>query len=65
LKVDTEGSEPRVLKGAINLIKLNHPAIVCEAATAGEFAEINNILIPLGYSVPTQRFNATPTYVWG
>jgi FkbM family methyltransferase len=64
LKIDTEGSETRVLKGATNLIKSNCPTIICEAATIKEFAEINNILIPLGYSMPTQRFNATPTYIW-
>jgi FkbM family methyltransferase len=64
LKVDTEGSETKVLQGAINLIKSNYPTIVCEAATTEEFEEINNILVPLGYSVPAVRFNATPTYVW-
>lgn len=64
IKIDAEGSEPKVLQGAETLIKLNMPVIICEAATESEFDEINKILIPWGYKIPTQRFNATPTYVW-
>jgi FkbM family methyltransferase len=64
IKIDAEGSEPKVLHGAEKLIKLNMPVIICEAATESEFNEINKILIPWGYKIPTQRFNATPTYVW-
>lgn len=64
IKIDAEGVEPKILEGAINTIKLNNPIIICEASTTSEFEEINNILVPLGYKIPTQRFNATPTYVW-
>lgn len=64
IKIDAEGSEPKVLEGALNIIKLNNPVIISEAATNNEFKEINNILLPLGHQLPTRRFNATPTYVW-
>jgi len=64
IKIDAEGSEPKVLEGAMRIIKKYSPAIICEAATVLEFNEINNILIPLGYEVPRIRFNATPTYIW-
>jgi FkbM family methyltransferase len=64
IKIDAEGSEQKVLEGAINLIKLNMPIIICEAATEPEFNEINKMLIPLGYKIPIRVFNATPTYVW-
>ena len=64
IKIDAEGSEPKVLEGAISIIKMNMPVIICEAAIQAEFDVINNILLPLGYKKPTQRFNATPTYVW-
>lgn len=64
IKIDAEGSEPKVLEGAEKIIKLNMPVIICEAATESEFNEINEILISWGYKTPTQRFNATPTYIW-
>lgn len=64
IKIDVEGSELKVFEGAEKLIKLNMPVIVCEAATELEFNEINKVLVPLGYKMPTQRFNVTPTYVW-
>lgn len=64
IKIDAEGSECKVLEGALNLIKLNNPLLICEAATDTEFKNINNILLPLGYKQPIRRFNATATYVW-
>jgi FkbM family methyltransferase len=64
IKIDAESSESKILKGAINIIKMNFPIIICEAAKEEEFNQINNILLPLGYKTPNQRFNATPTYIW-
>ncbi len=64
LKIDAEGSEPFVLKGALNIIKSKLPVIICEATTQPEYNEINKILLPLGYNKPTKQFNSTPTYVW-
>jgi len=64
IKIDAEGGESKILEGAEKIIRLNMPIIICEAATESEFNEINKILIPWGYRMPTQRFNATPTYVW-
>lgn len=64
IKIDAEGSEPKVLEGAEKIIKINMPVIICEAATESEFNAINNILVPWGYKKPTKKFNATPTYIW-
>ncbi len=64
IKIDVEGSEPQVIKGGINLIQTYKPLISCEASTSEEFEKINDILLPLGYTKPTRRFNATPSYFW-
>jgi FkbM family methyltransferase len=64
IKIDAEGSESNILKGAIETIKSNGPVIICEAATQEELDTINSILIPLKYKLFTKKFNATPTYVW-
>lgn len=64
IKIDTEGSESEILNGSINIIKKNKSVIICEASTQSEFNKINDILVPLGYKIPSNRFNSTPTYIW-
>lgn len=64
IKIDAEGSESKILKGAIETIKANNPVIICEAATKKELEAVNSILIPFGYQLFTKKFNATPTYIW-
>ncbi len=64
IKIDVEGSEPQVLRGALNMIKRCKPVIICEAATIPEFNAVNDMLVALGYKRPMARWNATPTFVW-
>jgi FkbM family methyltransferase len=50
VKIDTEATEPQVLRGMINTLRRNHPLLVCEVL-AGHGAEeaLEAILRPLGY----------------
>ncbi|MDR6987953.1 FkbM family methyltransferase [Paenarthrobacter nitroguajacolicus] len=62
IKVDAEGMDIAVLKGAVGLIERDRPMIACEAATAAQQADLEHFASELGYSF-IFRFNATATYV--
>ena len=64
IKIDIEGGEERVIKGARNTITRDKPTIICEASESGEKAVLDELLGTLGYAPARLRFNATPTYVW-
>lgn len=61
IKVDVEGMELDVLRGAAATVARFGPDIVVEARTAPEKAAVDEILEPWGY-VPVSRHCATPTY---
>jgi len=63
IKVDVEGAEIAVLRGASALIGEWLPDIVAEAANPDAFRSIAACLLELGY-VPHGRFAATPTYLF-
>ncbi|WP_313892570.1 FkbM family methyltransferase [Psychrobacillus sp.] len=63
IKIDVEGMELSVLKGAFKTIKKFKPLLYIETKTQEEFEIIENFLSPLGYEV-NQRFNATPTILF-
>lgn len=63
LKVDVEGFEIDVLRGAINSIKKYRPVIICEAADARKFTHICKFLEGLRYK-PSRRYCVTPTYIF-
>lgn len=63
LKIDTEGGELDVLKGAVNTLARHRPLIAAEAATAPEFQELAAFLAALGYR-PKRRYCFTPTYLF-
>ncbi len=48
LKIDTETTEPEVLRGAPELLR-RRPWLVCEVLPGGASGEIDAILVPLGY----------------
>jgi FkbM family methyltransferase len=51
LKIDVEGGEPAVLRGAATLLETHRPDIVCEVLSATRAAdELAAILRPLGYA---------------
>jgi FkbM family methyltransferase len=53
LKVDTEGSEFKVLQGAVKSISLHRPYILIEISDEENFALLTGLLGPLGYSCHT------------
>jgi FkbM family methyltransferase len=63
IKVDVEGAELAVLRGAEALIQAWHPDLMIEAGTGTEFWLLADALRKFGY-VPRGRFAATPTYLF-
>ena len=63
IKVDVEGMEAAVLRGARETLRRHRPTLYVEAATAGAFLDIRLLLEEAGY-VPAARFNATPTWLF-
>jgi FkbM family methyltransferase len=51
MKIDTESTEPEVLRGASSLLERNHPKIICEVLKdRGSEQPLAEILRPLGYN---------------
>lgn len=63
IKVDVEGMEIDVLKGAKEILRKFKPIVYIEAATDEEFRNVTIYLEQYGYQT-TVRFNATPTYLF-
>lgn len=63
LKVDVEGGELSVLRGAEALIDRWRPDIVVKAGTQTEFWHVADLLAGHSY-IPHGRFGATPTYLF-
>lgn len=64
IKIDVEGHELSVLKGAIETIKRFKPDMFIECATEEEYDVVFEFLKPLGYLKPKLAFNGTPTYLF-
>jgi FkbM family methyltransferase len=63
IKVDVEGMESDVIKGAQQLIQRDKPALYVESQTVEDFELLSNQLNALGY-LYCATFNATPTHVF-
>jgi FkbM family methyltransferase len=50
MKIDTESTEPDVLRGATRLLAERRPWIICEVLAGRTEADLTAILAPLGYS---------------
>lgn len=50
MKIDTESTEPDVLRGALTILERDHPHIICEVLPGrGSEAKLEELLRPLGY----------------
>jgi FkbM family methyltransferase len=63
MKVDVEGMEPDVLRGAEQTIREHHPLIFAEAWDGAALTRIAEILEPLGYT-HRRNYGATPLGEW-
>lgn len=61
IKIDVEGMELSVLKGAATLISRDKPYLFIEAQTESDFDALHEVVVDLGY-VYWDTFNATPTH---
>ena len=61
IKIDVEGMELGVLKGAEMTIRKHKPSIFAEAATARDLCQLNNYLQTIGYN-KISVWGATPVY---
>lgn len=62
IKIDVEGMELLVLKGAEDLLKKYNPQIFAEASTDDELVRIWGFLKTLGYKKMPGHLSATPVY---
>lgn len=63
IKIDVEGSELAVLRGAAETIRRWRPDLLVEAESAERFQMVARFLHPLGYA-PRGRYAWTPTYLF-
>lgn len=63
IKVDVEGMDLAVLRGARRLLEHDRPWVLCEAGTAKAFEEVRAFLAECNYT-PTGVYNATDTYLF-
>lgn len=61
VKIDVEGGELDVLRGASSLLQEQRPNLFIECATPAALAEIRSFLAPFGYQ-PIVRWATTPVY---
>jgi FkbM family methyltransferase len=63
LKIDVEGMELAVIRGARALLERDRPVVACECLNKSEFEVLDGEMRPLGY-VGCNVFNASPTYIF-
>jgi FkbM family methyltransferase len=63
IKIDIEGGEPAVIRGATRLLARYRPYVFLEAATPSRFWKAARLLRHLGY-IPKERFCVSATYLF-
>lgn len=54
IKIDVEGHEPQVIRGALGTIKKHKPVVMFEMNSTDDVARIHEMLTPLGYELHWQ-----------
>lgn len=62
IKLDVEGMEAAVLRGATRILAQHQPVIFAEAQSAAAARELARQLAPFGYRPTSRVFNASPTH---
>lgn len=62
IKVDVEGMEDRVLRGASRILSEDRPALYVEAWDRDVLRGIVRVVMPFGYRLTGRVFNGSPTY---
>lgn len=63
IKIDVEGMESEVIKGASRIIERDRPLLYVECQDAASFEAALELLSPMGYCY-WETFNATPTHLF-
>ncbi|MBG6218719.1 FkbM family methyltransferase [Arthrobacter sp. CAN_A6] len=63
LKIDAEGMDLAVLRGAMNLVDKDRPLISCEASDDAAEVDLLRYMRSIDYA-PLGEFNATPTFIF-
>lgn len=64
LKVDVEGRQVDVIRGALGLLARDHPVIAVKTHKEGDCSEVDALLRPLGYSRFPVVFAHTDTHIY-
>lgn len=63
IKIDVEGYQDQVVRGAGEMLARDKPLIAAELASVAEYTSFMDLLKPHGY-VPVEVFNRTPTIIF-
>jgi FkbM family methyltransferase len=64
IKIDVQGMEIDVLRGASKILTRCHPAVVIECSLPGQLDEASQVLAAYGYAPPEGPYCASPTWVY-
>jgi len=64
IKIDVEGFELEIIKGAKTILENQSPTIFAELATEKEFKAVQNELSKYGYATDNVNYASTPTYLF-
>lgn len=64
IKIDAEGYELNVIKGAKEILSKWHPVVVAELKNQEEYDAFKAEIEPLGYATDNVNYAITPTYIW-